>query len=220
MKEDVTIHESDALLVIDMQYDFLPGGALAVAGGDTIVSGINRLIAGFHDNILPVVFTQDWHPPNHASFASQHEGKQPHDPVDDPSGRIGPILWPDHCVQGTKGAEIHQAMALDKATAILRKGFRPSIDSYSAFLENDKRTPTGLQGMLKELKVQRVFTCGLALDYCVYNTAIDAIDAGFDVIYVIDLAKPVGAPEGIVERVLDEMCQKEVVFTRLDHVVV
>jgi nicotinamidase/pyrazinamidase len=200
-----------------MQYDFLPGGSLAVENGDAIIPGINQAIDLFHGQGLHVIFTQDWHPANHASFASQHEGKEPGDPIEDPSGKIGPILWPDHCVQGTMGARIHHDMHLDKGTLVIRKGYHADIDSYSTFLENDKKTPTGLAGYCKELGIERVFTCGLALDYCVYHSAMDARDFGFQVMYLIDLAKPVGSPEGIVERVLSKMTEKSVEFTNLKN---
>ncbi|MHA1680486.1 MAG: bifunctional nicotinamidase/pyrazinamidase [Promethearchaeota archaeon] len=216
-EKSVMARNGDALIVIDMQYDFLPGGALPVDQGDTIIPGINELIDLFHNKNLPVIFTQDWHPENHASFASRH-GKQPYDPVDDPAGLIGPVLWPDHCIQGERGAMLHDDLHVDKGIAIIRKGYHRAIDSYSAFLENDKITKTGLKGFLEGIGVRRVFVCGLALDYCVYNTAIDARMLGFEVMFVLDLAMAVGTPEGILSESLSTMITRRILFTNRSHV--
>lgn len=168
-----------ALLVIDMQYDFMPGGSLAVADGDAVLPLINRLGAAFGR----VVVTQDWHPAGHISFASSHAGRQPFDSITLPYGPQ--TLWPDHCVQGSDGARLHADLDLPHAQLILRKGCNPGIDSYSAFLEADRTTTTGLAGYLKERGVDTLFVVGLALDFCVAWSAQDARAAGFTT-YVIE----------------------------------
>jgi nicotinamidase/pyrazinamidase len=166
--------ESDVLLVIDMQNDFCPGGSLAVAGGDEIVAKINQLAHGF----AHVVLTQDWHPASHSSFASTHPGKHPFEMV---TMDYGPqTLWPDHCVQGTKGAEFHAGLDIPHVELIVRKGYRKMIDSYSAFFENDHKTPTGLGGYLTERGFTHVTCVGLAFDFCVRYSAEDARGLGFD----------------------------------------
>lgn len=162
-----------ALIVIDVQNDFCSGGRLAVADGDAILPAVNRLINEFDH----VVLTQDWHPAGHSSFASSHPGHQPFTDIDMPYGRQ--TLWPDHCVQGTDGAEFHPALVWIKAELVIRKGFRAGIDSYSAFFENDHKTPTGLGGYLKERGIDMVTLCGLATDYCVAYSALDAVSLGF-----------------------------------------
>jgi nicotinamidase/pyrazinamidase len=167
--------ETDVLLVIDVQNDFCPGGHLAVPGGDEIVPMVNRIAHGFQH----VVLTQDWHPAGHSSFASSHPGRQPFETV---QMSYGPqTLWPDHCVQNTKGAAFHKGLDVPHAELIIRKGFRTEVDSYSAFFENDHRTPTGLGGYLKERGFTHVTCIGLAFDYCVRFTAEDALTMGFDV---------------------------------------
>ena len=172
------IRESDVLLVVDVQNDFCPGGALAAPGGDEVVPVVNRLMDRF-DN---VILTQDWHPPGHRSFASTHPGKAPFDSVE---VEYGPqVLWPDHCVQGTPGAAFHPGLLADRAQLVVRKGFRASVDSYSAFMENDKSTSTGLAGCLQERGLRRVFACGIATDVCVKFTALDARAAGFEVVLI------------------------------------
>ncbi|MDV6228434.1 bifunctional nicotinamidase/pyrazinamidase [Nitratireductor aquimarinus] len=163
----------EALIVIDVQNDFCPGGALAVAGGDEVVPVINGLIERFDH----VVLTQDWHPAGHSSFASSHPGKAPFETIEMPYGTQ--TLWPDHCVQGTKGAAFHDGLSWDRAELVIRKGFRKSIDSYSAFFENDHETPTGLSGYLRERGITRVTLAGLATDFCVAYSAIDARRQGF-----------------------------------------
>lgn len=163
-----------ALIIIDLQNDFCPGGALAVPKGDEIVPLVNRLAAEFPH----VVLTQDWHPSGHLSFASAHPGRQPFEVIELDYGTQ--VLWPDHCVQGTRGAEFHPALEVAKAELVLRKGFRKAIDSYSAFCENDRRTPTGLAGYLRERQIRRLWLCGLATDYCVAYSAIDGRAAGFE----------------------------------------
>jgi len=164
----------DLLLVIDVQNDFCPGGALAVADGDAVVSVINRLTARFDH----VVLTQDWHPAGHSSFASSHAGAAPFSCITMPYGPQ--TLWPDHCIQGTSGAAFHPQLATEKAELVIRKGFRAAIDSYSAFFENDKTTPTGLAGYLRERGLKRVVMAGLATDYCVQYSALDARRLGFE----------------------------------------
>ncbi|MDW7761626.1 MAG: bifunctional nicotinamidase/pyrazinamidase [Acidobacteriota bacterium] len=208
----VTIQEGDALLVVDMQNDFMPGGALAVEKGDAFVDQVNELMAVFKEADLPIVFTQDWHPPDHLSFASRHPGKNPFDPFEAPG--IGPVLWPDHTVQGTFGAEFHPRLDARFAEAVIRKGFHPSIDSYSGILENDRATETGLDGYLRGRNVKRVFICGLAADYCVYFTAVDAAAKGYEVFYLSDLTYPVGSPPDSVQKAVDDMLRKGVRFIK------
>ena len=187
-----TLRSTDALLVIDMQLDFLPGGALAVAGGDAILTGINALAAKFEH----VILTQDWHPRGHISFASSH-GKQPFtDTVEAAYGTQ--TLWPDHCIQGSPGAALHPDLDIPHTELILRKGFRREIDSYSAFTENDGITPTGLAGYLRERGLQRLFLTGLAYDFCVGFSALAAARLGFESLVVEDLSRAVGLP-GTVE---------------------
>ena len=163
-----------ALIVIDMQNDFCPGGALAVTGGDDIVDGINALMADFQT----VILTQDWHPAGHSSFASSHPGAAPMQVVGMPYGPQ--VLWPDHCIQGTPGAAFHQGLRTD-GDLIIRKGYNPAIDSYSAFFENDHTTPTGLEGYLRTRGITTLTMVGLALDFCVNYSAVDAAELGFDV---------------------------------------
>ena len=178
----------ELLLVIDVQNDFCPGGALAVDDGDAVVPVINGLMQRFDH----VVLTQDWHPPGHSSFATSHPGSSPFQTKTVSYGEQ--TLWPDHCVQGTTGAGFHPGLNVDRAELVIRKGFRPEINSYSAFHENDRRTPTGLAGYLRERGMRRIFIAGLATDFCVYYSAIDARRLGFDVVLLepgcraIDLA--------------------------------
>lgn len=163
------------LIVVDVQNDFCPGGALAVPGGDEIVPLVNAMIGDADHTVL----TQDWHPGAHSSFASQHPGKAPLDLIE---MNYGPqVLWPDHCVQGSKGAQFHSDLEWDAAEMIVRKGFRKSVDSYSAFFENDHKTPTGLAGYLREREISRLTFVGLATDFCVGFSALDAAEQGFDV---------------------------------------
>ncbi|MFC3084630.1 bifunctional nicotinamidase/pyrazinamidase [Tabrizicola soli] len=164
---------TEALIVIDVQNDFCPGGALAVAGGNEIISRINALM----DDFAAVVLTQDWHPPNHASFAANHPGAAPFSLTEMPYGPQ--VLWPTHCVQGTEGAAFHPDLRTDPAQLVIRKGFRPGIDSYSAFFENDRTTATGLEGYLKNRGITAITLVGLATDYCVAYSAIDARRLGF-----------------------------------------
>jgi nicotinamidase/pyrazinamidase len=177
--------DTDALIVIDIQNDFCPGGALAVDGGDEIVQAVNALMADFPT----VVLSQDWHPFGHSSFASTHSGKAPFEQIEMPYGPQ--VLWPDHCVQGSKGADFHAGLHVDAAQMIVRKGFRPGIDSYSAFFENDHATPTGLEGYLRTRGVTRVTLVGLALDFCVGFSAVDAAKLGFDVEVAEELTRAI-----------------------------
>lgn len=176
---------TDALLVIDVQNDFCPGGALAVPGGDEIIAGINALLPEF----AVKVFTQDWHPADHASFASQHPGRAPLEVTEFPYGPQ--VLWPDHCVQGSSGAAFHRDLNTDPADLIIRKGFRLQIDSYSAFFENDQTTPTGLEGYLKSRGVTHVACVGLATDFCVNFSAVDAAKLGFATTVLTDLCRAI-----------------------------
>ena len=190
----LTLRPTDALVVIDMQRDFLPStpehrAALPVAEGDAIIPGINAAAGRFQH----VIVTQDWHPRGHISFASAHSGMQPYtDAVELPYGTQ--TLWPDHCVQGTPGAEIDPRLDLQHAELILRKGFRREIDSYSSFLENDHATPTGLAGYLRERQLTRLFLCGVAYDFCVGFSAIDGTKLGFECLVLEDLSRAVGLP--------------------------
>lgn len=178
--------DTDVLLVIDVQNDFCSGGALAVPGGDDIVPVINRL----QNHFANVVLTQDWHPAKHTSFASQHAKKKPFDSVATAYG--AQTLWPDHCVQGTSGADFHTDLQRDNALLVIRKGFRTAVDSYSAFFENDRTTPTGLTGYLRERGIDRVFLTGLATDVCVRFTAMDARNQGLETVLVLDACRGLG----------------------------
>ena len=187
----VQIQPTDALLLIDLQPDFMPGGALAVAGGDEILPLVNSLAAQFEH----VILTQDWHPTGHISFASSHPGTAAFSQID---VAYGPqTLWPDHCLQHSAGAALHPEVAIPHAELILRKGFRREIDSYSAFLENDHVTPTGLAGYLRERRLQRLFIAGLAYDYCVRFSAIDGKLLGFETIVIEDATRAVGLPGSV-----------------------
>ena len=184
----VSITFQDALIVVDIQNDFLPGGALAVSGGDEIISGINALMKRFHHHGARIILTQDWHPETHLSFAGRHTGKAPFDPIEKVSG-IGPVLWPDHCIQGSFGARFHEQLDVDLAHLIIRKGFSEQIDSYSAFTENDRETETGLSGYLNNAGLNRIFICGLAFDYCVFWSAMDGIEKGFETAVIPDFCR-------------------------------
>jgi nicotinamidase/pyrazinamidase len=183
MKEGATIDATDVLIVVDVQNDFCPGGALAVPRGDEIVPIVNRLAARFRN----VVLTQDWHPPGHFSFASTHPGKKPFETIAAPYGPQ--VLWPDHCVQGTPGAEFHRSLQIPHAALVVRKGMDRTIDSYSTFYENDRTTPTGLIGYLRERGFSRVFLAGLAFDFCVRYSAEDARREGFTAFVVEDACR-------------------------------
>ncbi|MHA1273106.1 MAG: bifunctional nicotinamidase/pyrazinamidase [Promethearchaeota archaeon] len=215
MEKDIILNKSDALIVVDMQYDFIPGGSLAVEEGDQIIDDINKAIEIFKNNNAKIVLTQDWHPKEHLSFASNHPGKNPGDEYSSEDGAIGPVLWPDHCVQGTKGAELHKDLNTIPACVIIRKGMNPKVDSYSAFIENDKKTETGLAGYLKSLNIKRIFICGLATDYCCLATAMDGLSFGFEVIFLAELTKGVDLPPGNVSKALETMESKGIKFANL-----
>ncbi|WP_412565058.1 bifunctional nicotinamidase/pyrazinamidase [Thalassobius sp. MITS945101] len=176
---------TQALIVIDVQNDFCPGGALAVPEGDQIVPGINALIAA-HET---VILTQDWHPAGHSSFASSHAGKAPMELIEMPYGPQ--VLWPDHCVQGSEGAAFHKDLNTNRADLIIRKGFNPAIDSYSALFENDQKTPTGLEGYLRSRGITDLVMVGLATDFCVNFSAVDAAKQGFTVTVKQDLCRAI-----------------------------
>ena len=188
-----------ALLVIDVQNDFCPHGSLAVVGGDEIVDGINAAMPRFD----AVVMTQDWHPADHSSFASSHDAA-PMDIIEMPYGPQ--VLWPDHCVQGTSGAEFHRNLDVNRADMIVRKGYNPAIDSYSAFFENDRKTPTGLQGYLKARGITQLILVGLATDFCVSYSAVDAAQLGFDVTVDLNLCRAIDfdGSLGIALNVMDK----------------
>jgi len=190
--------EKNVLLVIDIQNDFCPGGSLAVPEGDKIIPVVNKIMGRFYK----VVATQDWHPKNHISFASTHK-KQIYENIN--INGVSQTLWPDHCVQGTYGAELHKELDIREIDLIIRKGVNPQIDSYSAFLENDKQTKTGLDGYLNSLGIKKVYVCGLALDYCVYFTACDSVKFGFETYVIIDATKGVDVPQGNVKKVIEHM---------------
>lgn len=196
----MTTKAHDVLLVIDVQNDFCPGGRLAVAGGDLVVPVIHSIAPRFEH----IVLTQDWHPPDHRSFASTHPGKEPYDQTEMPYGNQ--TLWPDHCVQGTRGAEFHPDLDLTRAELILRKGFRSEIDSYSAFFENDRATATGLAGYLRERGLTRAFLCGLAYDFCVAYSALDARRLEFEAIVIRDACRGIDL-QGSVARMEAELAR-------------
>jgi len=188
----ITPGPHDVLLVIDVQNDFMPGGRLAVTNGQTIVPVINALSQKFDH----VVLTQDWHPPQHISFATTHN-KRPYETIEAPYGPQ--TLWPEHVLQHTEGAAFHPALHIPHAELILRKGFRRHIDSYSAFLENDHTTPTGLAGYLRERNLTRLFLCGLAYDFCVRYSALDGLALGFETIVLEDATRPVNLAASVNE---------------------
>jgi nicotinamidase/pyrazinamidase len=192
--------DENVLVVVDVQRDFCSGGALAIEDGDAVVEPVNRSM----DRFRHVVLTQDWHPPDHRSFATQHAGRQAYDVVE---MAYGPqVLWPVHCVAGSPGAEFHPELRVDRAQLIVRKGFRAGIDSYSAFRENDRRTVTGLTGYLRERGFKRVFLAGLAYDYCVGYSALDALELGFEAWVVVDACRSVGLAGSVarMDRMLEQ----------------
>jgi nicotinamidase/pyrazinamidase len=187
------ITSQGVFLVIDVQSDFCPGGALAVVDGDSVINPIHRAASKFGH----IVLTQDWHPAGHSSFASAHVGKHAFEQIEVSYGMQ--TLWPDHCVQGSKGAEFHPALHLPQAELILRKGFRPLIDSYSAFFENDRVTATGLAGYLRERSFTRIFLAGLAYDFCVGYSALDARRLGFDAIVIRDACRAIDLNDSVAK---------------------
>jgi nicotinamidase/pyrazinamidase len=200
----------DVLIVTDVQNDFCPGGALAVADGDAVIEVIHRIAPKFKH----VILTQDWHPAGHLSFASSHPGKQPFNQIELSYGKQ--TLWPDHCVQGSRGAEFHPALKVPQAELILRKGFRPEIDSYSVFVENDRTTSTGLAGYLRERGLTRVFLVGLAYDYCVGYSAFDARKLGLAVFIVRDGCRAIDL-NGSVARIEAEFARAGVTVAESAH---
>jgi len=205
--------KTDLFLIIDVQNDFCPGGALGVNGGDEIIPLINSLTRRF-DN---VVLTQDWHPAGHSSFASSHEGKAPFEMIELSYGMQN--LWPDHCVQGSFGAQFHKALDTDKTQMIIRKGFRSGIDSYSAFFENDQKTRTGLAGFIRERGFKRVFMAGLATDYCVGFSALDGKGLGLDVYVIEDACRAINMA-GSLEAMLQQFDEQGVKRIQSDDVTV
>jgi nicotinamidase-related amidase len=194
------ITDRDALIVVDVQNDFCPGGTLAVPEGDAVIPVIQQVAARFEH----IVLTQDWHPKGHCSFASSYPGKKLGDFV--PAGGEEQRLWPDHCVQGTPGAEIHPELKLERAELILRKGFRREVDSYSAFFENDHRTPTGLAGYCRERGLARMFFVGLAYDFCVGFSALDARGCGFEAVVIEDACRAIDV-EGSTAKMTAELAR-------------
>ena len=202
----VVNREESALIVIDVQNDFCPGGALEVREGDRVVPVINRVL-GFFNHI---VATQDWHPRDHLSFASNHEGKKPLEVVN--IDGIDQVLWPEHCVEGSRGADFHPKLQISSFSLILRKGRNRRIDSYSAFYENDRVTKTGLEGFLREIDVKTLFFCGLATDYCVYYSVMDALKAGFMCYVIEDAVRGVDFPVGSVDKAINDMKDRGAIF--------
>jgi nicotinamidase/pyrazinamidase len=210
MKLDFSL---SALLIIDVQNDFCPGGALAVEKGGEVIEPLNRLASMFAAASGRVVATQDWHPADHVSFAASHEGKKPGDMVDLPDVKEQ-VLWPKHCIQGARGADFHKGLNLTPVNLIIRKGFRTGLDSYSAFFENDRKTFTGLDGYLTALSIDTVVIGGLATDYCVAYSAADAVNLGFKTIVALDACRGVGIPKGAVERALEYLEKKGVIMVQ------
>ena len=208
MSSAVSIRDTDLLLVIDVQNDFCAGGALAVPDGDAVVPVINRLAARF----AHVALTQDWHPGGHSSFATSHRGKAPFETVAMAYGTQ--TLWPDHCIQGSLGSDFHSGLAWTKAELVIRKGFRPAIDSYSAFFENDHATPTGLAGYLRERGIDTLTLVGLATDFCVAFSALDAVKQGFRTTVRLDACRGIDL-NGSLETMLAKM--RDAGVTLEDH---
>lgn len=203
--------DRDILLVIDVQNDFCPGGALAVPEGDAVVPVIGRLSPRF----AHVALTQDWHPPGHRSFASSHPGRAPFETIE--LGYGAQTLWPDHCVQGSPGAAFHADLETGQAELVLRKGFRAEIDSYSAFFENDRATPTGLTGYLRTRGFERVFLAGLATDFCVHYSALDAVREGFAAVVIEDACRGIDL-EGSLAAAHKAMAEAGVRFARAEQI--
>lgn len=204
--------KDSALIIIDVQNDFCPGGSLAVKNGDTVVPVINAISKDFP----LVVATQDWHPEGHVSFASSHTGKTPGDTVS--LGKEVQLLWPDHCVQGSRGADFHPGLDLRPVQFIVRKGTSLRMDSYSAFFENDKKTSTGLEFLLKGLGIRAVYLLGLATDYCVFYSAMDAVSLGFATCLLIDGCRGVDIPEGNIDAALVAMRNRGIAVIRSEDV--
>ncbi len=204
-EKGIRIDKNDALIIVDMQYDFIPGGSLPVEEGDLIIKGINQIAKLFKEKKAIVILTQDWHPQDHLSFASNHQNKAPGDEFTSEDGAIGPVLWPDHCVQNSKGAEFHHKLKTELADKVIRKGTNPKVDSYSGFRDNDKKSETGLREYLNSNNIKRFFVCGLALDYCCYYTAMDGVEFNYIVYLLADLTRGVNLPEGSIKNALNSM---------------
>jgi nicotinamidase/pyrazinamidase len=201
--------DKDALIVVDVQNDFCPGGSLAVKNGNKIIPVINEVQKSFSF----IFYTQDWHPSDHSSFSTNNPGKDVFSTIDMFYGKQ--VIWPPHCVFNTEGAKFHKDLNVEKAKTIIRKGYRKEIDSYSGFYENDRKTPTGLHGILTNLAIERVFICGLALDFCVNYTAIDAIKLGYETIVLENATLPVNIGNS-VEKTLDSFKKNKVKIGKLD----
>ncbi|MFX0142771.1 MAG: bifunctional nicotinamidase/pyrazinamidase [Candidatus Hodarchaeota archaeon] len=214
-EKGIKIFSSDALLIVDIQNDFIPGGSLPVEEGDLIIEGINQIAELFKKNKAKIVLTQDWHPQNHLSFASNHHGKSPGDEYSSVDGAIGPVLWPDHCVKNTRGAEFHNALKIDLADTIIKKGMNPNIDSYSGFRDNDKKSETDLRNYLNSNKIKRIFICGLALDYCCYYTAMDGFEFGYKVYLLVDLSRGIDLPKDNINNALKTMKKTGIKFANI-----
>jgi nicotinamidase/pyrazinamidase len=199
METESLLRPSDILGLVDVQPTFMPGGELPVAEGDRVVPVINRLLTAFTHAFA----TQDWHPAGHLSFASAHPGKQPYETVELPYGTQ--MLWPDHALQGSANAAIHPALDLTRAEVIIRKGFNPALDSYSAFFENDRITATGLDGWLRQRGFRRIFLTGLATDFCVAWSAEDAVRLGYEIVLIEDACRGIGLPTAPGRTTLDDM---------------
>jgi len=206
LKTDKTL-----LLIVDVQNDFCSGGALAVNDADSIIPVINGLTRVFSGKGVRIAATQDWHGGGHISFASSHQGKKPGDIVDTPLVK-DQVLWPDHCVRGTRGADFHSDLETNSVTMVIRKGFRSDLDSYSAFFENDRNTPTGLEKNVRDLGIETVIICGIATDYCVFYSAIDCKNLGFNTIIAEDAVRGVGFPEGSIETAVSKMKEAGIQF--------
>ena len=209
----IKIDDASALLVIDVQNCFLPGGSLAVKDGEQVIPVINRIAKGFAN----VVMTQDWHTPGHISFASVHAGKKPFETVDLAYGKQ--VLWPDHCVQGTDGAALSKDLSIPQAALVIRKGFHKDVDSYSAFTEADGKTTTGLAAYLKARQIERLFVAGLATDFCVAWTALDARKAGFETYVVEDACRGIDT-QGSLAKAWGDMANSGVKRIRSDDLAV
>ena len=207
----LNIRDDDVLLVVDIQNDFCPGGGLAVPAGDAIVPLVNLLAEKFQH----VVLTQDWHPVGHSSFASVHPGRKPFEVVTFPYGPQ--VLWPDHCVQGSSGAEFHAGLDILRAELIIRKGYRHAIDSYSAFFENDRKTPTGLAGYLRERELRRVFVVGLALDFCVRFSAEDGHRCGFEMVVIEEATRGIDL-DGSVDAARRAFAERSICAIAVDDI--
>ena len=216
-QKNMHIDNTKALIIVDMQNDFMPDGALPVEEGDQIIDSINQVAEIFKFNHGKIILTQDWHPKNHKSFASSYSNKNPGDEYK--SNGIGPVLWPDHCVQGTIGAQFHDKLNSELAHVIIRKGYNPEVDSYSGFIENDKKSETGLKGYLNSLNIKRIFICGLALDYCCYYTALDGLDFGFEVYFLVNLTRSIDLPPGNTSKSLQHMKDKGIKFATKDNLI-